>query len=324
LLAGELVGRAPRPGKVRLVRTGRRAEVLAERTLLPEHFQGERQRFALACNLGANWGGFWITFECPDGQALELARLELWQLTQEFAPAALCSDPWEVARRLREGRRQPYPVVASFPDDVHIHENPEARELATLVREVRPALSDVDAARQTLRPGPAVRELSHVVAPDGRSHNLSIPGPRRFAGGTAALRSYRADDITVSTATEGEGFLVLAVTRCAGWSATVDGVPVPIHAVDGPLMGVRVPAGQHTVRFRFRPVLVWAGMAAAALALGGVWGAVLIVAVRRRRRALLFSPQREDGSRNVTTSHGGRRRTEGGSSDARVARGGAA
>ena len=70
------------------------------------------------------------------------------------------------------------------------------------------------------------------------------------------------------TQTPGEGFLVLTVTRCRGWSATIDGNTTPIHAVDGPLMGVRVPAGEHIwSALRFRPVLAWAGMAVALSAL---------------------------------------------------------
>ena len=35
-----------------------------------------------------------------------------------------------------------------------------------------------------------------------------------------------------------------------GWTATVDGRPVPIHRVDHVLMGVEVPAGSHEVALR--------------------------------------------------------------------------
>src|SRR5262249_47885358 len=105
---------------------------------------------------------------------------------------------------------------------------------------------------------------------------------------------YLADDITLRTQAEGESFLVLAVTRCRGWTATIDGEPVPIHAVDGPLMGVRVPPGSHAVRFQFRPVLLWAGTAIACGVFAAVWSVVL-VAVWRARRRVSASPATDPG-----------------------------
>jgi hypothetical protein len=49
-------------------------------------------------------------------------------------------------------------------------------------------------------------------------------------------------------------------------------------------MGVRVPAGEHDVRFVFRPVLVHAGLLASGMALGAAWLMVAVGAYRSRRR----------------------------------------
>ena len=187
---------------------------------------------------------------------------------------------------LRHGTRQPYQLVARFEPDLCVYENRQARGLATLVSEVRPADSDVEAAEAIITPGPPVRDLAYVVAPGGSSSGWALAGPVRFAPGKAELRPGRPDDVLVHTSTAGDGFLVLAVTRCRGWSATVDGTETPIHAVDGPLMGVRVPAGEHVVRFRFRPVLAEAGMAAAVTGLGGAWLVLAAAGLRKRRRKL--------------------------------------
>jgi len=175
---------------------------------------------------------------------------------------------------LADGRLLPeadkFPVIARFSTSV-VCLNPRARDLATFVQDVRPASTPLSAADAILGAYRPVREVAYVVAPDGRSADLALDGPRTFSAGTAALTSRAADDICVQTTAAGEGFLVLAVTRCAGWSATVDGCSVPLHAVDGPLMGVRVPAGTHQVRLHFRPVLVWLGTVLAGLALAGAW-----------------------------------------------------
>jgi uncharacterized membrane protein YfhO len=79
--------------------------------------------------------------------------------------------------------------------------------------------------------------------------------------------------------------MVLAVTKCIGWSATIDGYHVPIHSVDGPFMGIRVPPGDHVVRLTFRPVLMWAGAAAAVVFFGGAWLGIIVGAILRLRQS---------------------------------------
>ncbi len=46
-------------------------------------------------------------------------------------------------------------------------------------------------------------------------------------------------------------FLVYATVFYPGWRARVDGLEVPVRAVDGLLIGARVPSGTHVVSFRF-------------------------------------------------------------------------
>jgi len=49
----------------------------------------------------------------------------------------------------------------------------------------------------------------------------------------------------------GDGFLVDADQYYRGWTASVDGVEVPIYQVNGFMRGVKVPAGKHRVEFRY-------------------------------------------------------------------------
>ncbi len=322
LVEGVLPGQGPRQGTARIVRTTRpSADTLGEMTFMSSDYQpaspsapdshwergrkrlstgrvlvpklslGTRTRpggihFACVFQSGQLSGSFWISLECQDGAALLPPEIKIWHLTAEYGKSALDADPREVARKLHSGLRQPYPVLASFPDDLRVYENPLARALAGFVKEVRPAASDMEAAERITAPGPPVRDLAYIVAPGGRSQGWDLSGPSFFEeGGAAELYCRRPDDLTVYTLNRGEGFLVLAVTRCLGWSATIDGKKVPIHAVDGPFMGVRVPAGEHTIRFRFRPVLMWAGSLVAGLFFSGAWIVVIVGAIRGRRRA---------------------------------------
>ncbi len=66
--------------------------------------------------------------------------------------------------------------------------------------------------------------------------------------------------------------LVFTEMNYPGWSATLDGTAVPIHAANGPFMAVVVPAGSHEVVFRFRPwrVYLGVGISLATVCLAGI------------------------------------------------------
>jgi hypothetical protein len=277
-----------RPGPVtcRVVRTRRNAaDRLGEMTITDSDYQSDGMHFACTFESGAISGAYWISLVSLDGQPMPTPRVTLWHLTRRFAEVTRGADPREVIRKIRLGLDQPYPLLARLPGDICVYENPQARSLAHFVREVRPAHDDLDAAERITAPGPPVRDLAYIIAPNSRSADWELSAPVRMSGGAADVHSEHADDLQISTSSDGEGFMVLAITRCIGWSASIDGQSVPIHAVDGPFMGIRVPRGEHLVHLRFRPVLMWAGTLAAILSLGGAWMGVILGAILRRRKA---------------------------------------
>ena len=254
-----------------------------------EWWQAAGRDWWVPCSFGSAWGLASLnnySQSMPDTLA-RLLLLDPWGhadfdgLVANERRLSAAGGRWIIARGpissvAPRDDRSPYRVAARCEPDYVIYENSAARPLATLVREVRPAASDQDAVQDIAQAGPPVRELAYVAAPSGDSHGWSLPGPQAFTSGEAQLQSERPDDIAMETNTVGEGFLVLTVTRCRGWSASVDGNEVPIHAVDGPFMGVRIPAGRHLVRFHYRPLLLWIGSALAALALGAAWLGVFL------------------------------------------------
>ena len=52
-----------------------------------------------------------------------------------------------------------------------------------------------------------------------------------------------------------------------GWIAGIDGNPAPLYKTDGIFRGVVVPAGEHRVTMRYRPVPFRVGLGLAAMAL---------------------------------------------------------
>lgn len=78
--------------------------------------------------------------------------------------------------------------------------------------------------------------------------------------------------------------VVLADLYYPGWRATVDGKPAPILRADVMSRAVAVPAGEHVIRFAYRPRWFYAGLAASACAWLGVALAFAALTVRRSRR----------------------------------------
>jgi len=101
-----------------------------------------------------------------------------------------------------------------------------------------------------------------------------------YPGSAAATVSWRRDDpdgLDLDVKAAAPAFLVVADAWFPGWTATLDGKPLPIARVNHVLRGIPVPAGSHRIAMRYRPLgwdasraLTWAGWkgwAAAALAL---------------------------------------------------------
>ena len=64
-----------------------------------------------------------------------------------------------------------------------------------------------------------------------------------------------------------ERLLVIAAANYPGWTARLDGRPVPIYKTNVALQGVQVPAGTHTLELRFTPKIFYVGAAFSALTL---------------------------------------------------------
>ena len=73
-----------------------------------------------------------------------------------------------------------------------------------------------------------------------------------------------------------------------GWKATVDGQPSQVLRADYALRGVRLSAGEHLVRFEFRPGSFYLGAIVSALSLV-VLVTILLKALIAGRRGLLLT-----------------------------------
>ena len=83
-----------------------------------------------------------------------------------------------------------------------------------------------------------------------------------------------------------QSLLVLSEHYDHGWRATVDGKEAPIVEVDLAAMGILLPPGRHSVRLRFWPAGLTAGLWVFVATLGGLAAISLLHANRRRGQSL--------------------------------------
>lgn len=113
--------------------------------------------------------------------------------------------------------------------------------------------------------------------------------PGRMGRAEASLTSYRLNEVTVTTSTEGPAILRLADLWYPDWGATVDGRTVPILRADKFLRAVVVPAGRHEVKFTFRSPAMRQGLT---ISIVSALIAIAAIVAGSLRRSKIAEPER--------------------------------
>jgi Bacterial membrane protein YfhO len=143
--------------------------------------------------------------------------------------------------------------------------------------------NDEQAYAAVTSPGFAPRSVAVTHEP--------APGvPERTAGsaappGTAQISDYEDERVVVKTNGARNALLVLTDSWAPGWKASIDGNDADVQRVDYLIRGVAVPAGEHTVEFRYQPATWRWGWAISLITLLGLAAAALVGWRRARRGA---------------------------------------
>jgi hypothetical protein len=103
--------------------------------------------------------------------------------------------------------------------------------------------------------GPTEVSDSYSVASRGIKNNFT-----RDSLATIKLDLYKPNHLKYTSSNPNDGFAVFSeVYYKDGWEATIDGKETTIYRVDYTLRGLDVPAGKHTIEFKFEPKVVQTG-----------------------------------------------------------------
>ena len=86
--------------------------------------------------------------------------------------------------------------------------------------------------------------------------------------GTVTITSYKSKDVKLQANAKTAAVLLLNDHTGDYWNVWVDGKPGTVLRCNYIMRGVFVPAGQHTIEFRFQPPLNWLYVSISAFAIG--------------------------------------------------------
>ncbi len=160
---------------------------------------------------------------------------------------------------------------------VKVLENPNALPRAWIVHSARQASDDEQmylVSMGLVDPGKTALLGSRVTG---------LTRPSDPAQDRAVVTEYRQVRIAIRTTTGAPGILMLSEVYYPAWHAYVDGHRAQVLRADGALRAVRIPAGTHTVEFRFESPALTAGLITSLLAYIAL-GAIVVLAAARRWR----------------------------------------
>jgi len=111
----------------------------------------------------------------------------------------------------------------------------------------------------------------------------------------ASVTSYKANQIELNVTTKAPGMLMLSEVYYPAWKAYVDGKPVSTYRADYLLRAVSIPAGKHTVEFRYESTPLRIGMVISLITCAALISlAVAAVVQHRRKKQGLGKPEAQN------------------------------
>jgi hypothetical protein len=162
-------------------------------------------------------------------------------------------------------------IVPIFDADPHINIYLNRSALPRLLFVERAIVVDShEAAWQAIK-SPDFEPTTSVVLEKESPFKDPKPNPEtQTSKPQIALLEYGLHAIQIGITTNSPGYLVLSDPYYPGWQAEIDDQPTSIYRANYAFRAVAVPAGQHLVRFNFRPTSWFIGLSVSGVTLLGL------------------------------------------------------
>ena len=178
----------------------------------------------------------------------------------------------------------------------------DPRPFALLIHDVVVIIGDTQAWGRLNQPDFNARRTLLLDAPIDAASDFGEPDPSQPPQ-AARIVLAEPERIVVTTDSEHDSVLSLALVYYPGWQATLDGQPVALLRANTVTSAIVVPAGEHRIELTYQPISFVAGGALSLLTWAGAVIVLLIGVLRsmlRRRRRNDTSPQAPSIQRDLT------------------------
>jgi hypothetical protein len=224
----------------------------------------------------------------------DVAAGVLWQLSAplvdvlnvRYLIAAVAPGPkWQERFRPPLGAAPQARYEATWDAQLKVFENAEVMPRAFVAYTARLAKSSTEEAALVARSDfdphreivvSAVTARGQPIPPPELENRGRLPTPAR-------LLAHTRHRVVLEAVAQAPGVLVLADAFYPGWTATVDGRPVPIMPVDLALRGVPLGPGSHRVEMTYRDPSLRLGLWLSLLGLSGLLGLAFLGRRRGQR-----------------------------------------
>ena len=150
-----------------------------------------------------------------------------------------------------------YFIVGNDKGEVQAQLNPDANGNAWFVERVKV----VNSANEEMQALDSLNTKQVAVFHNSREKQKDLKFPTEIdSTATIALLNYDVTSLTYQSKTAKEQFAVFSeIYYKDGWNAYLDGVLTPHYRVNYVLRGMKVPAGKHTIEFKFEPKVIQQG-----------------------------------------------------------------
>jgi hypothetical protein len=139
-----------------------------------------------------------------------------------------------------------------YAGEILIYENPNALPRAALYFQVE-VLPDAEAVLDAMS-APAYDPWKGLYLDS--SSNFDLPPAADLVPIPATITHYDPNRVVIEVDAPQDAVLMLADKNYPGWVAAVDGAETPIATANYLMRAVGVPAGQHTVEFRYQSAVI--------------------------------------------------------------------
>ena len=255
---------------------------------------GWSQSIATGMDLLPFYKSLWASLPFNDGMFFGVANVSggdaIARSSDKQLLAALAALPRERAVELLRLCRVGY-LIGPVPLDIagverdaraprspfYVYRIPRPLPPVVLVSRLRAFVSDQDALV-------AMTDPSFDAEKEAIVESLPPSWQDETAVGVTRLVAYEDGLVEIAVRSEGQTFLTLNDSFFPGWEATIDGAPIAIYRANVFFRGVVVPAGAHSIEFRYRPRSFYVGALVSLVSLGLVLVFVRLLATLDKRQ----------------------------------------